>query len=1243
MSATSVSANADAPAEREAACPYPGLEAFTAENRHFFFGRANDTQLLISNLYASPLTVVYGSSGVGKTSVILAGVVPEVEREGDAAILVHRTWQDAARSRSLGARLAQQIGAALGEPAMDADAPLDVLAGRLAARWRRPIFLVFDQFEEYFLYNEASDNADSLDGELARLINRRDLDVNVMIVLREDSLAALDRFRHRIPTLLNNLYRLEHLTADEARDAIEKPLAELATRADPTLELPVSFEPGLSTAVLDDLTALNRGDASSAMMREEARVELPFLQVVLERLWLLECRARSPIVRRSTFSGAGGARGIVRERIQEALDRIDPEEREIVATVLRHLVTPSGAKIALTLADLAGYARVDEERVAGVVGRLVAGDARVLRRVPHPSGDAALTKYEIYHDALGAPLQAWRAEMDRRRDDTLRRAKRRDRLVRGAAVLLAAMVVSSILIVKWVLAAKDRVEARELATIAGGQLDTDNGRALLLALSSIERSEREQAGEVVLRRALFEPGERQRALAPAAVQRVIVSPDGRYAMGTSPHGQSALWLLDSLSEVSLPTDIRDGQMAAFDSASRNMLVVDASRPMHFSLDSTPRITNIPKLIGSVPAGTLLKGGDRALLVYAGSGVVEWVRNGTEWQEVSRTPTRGGVPRALAVSADERWVAWVGTGSVSIADRQLQPWGVQELVLPGSRPTQVQFVSPREIAVADGSESVRVYDVASRTMTDSFRLSCKVSRFAFANGEAAGICGDSGVVLFNLPHMRSQMRMGSEPPLVSRSSPISDVVLSPDGRLMLWLPKNDFVASVWSVYSRSEITRLRGHRGRITAATFLNDSRRVLTTAADSTVRVWEVVSAAQRIGDGEFMGGRATVAIDAAADRVAMIGPYGLQLWDVAKGRTLVEAPIPDVTEQLSISSAGDRVATFDGGAALLEFSDANAAERRVELPLANADVVNRAGRALPLYGSTSLLRYAGPALVLSSVRTRGGATDSTMMARVPPGGAQVEELAHAGASAVDLATDSAGTRAAFAMDDGRVYAVDLAERAAPQTVATHVDRATTVAFALSGLIASGGSSGDVRIAAPVARPSARLPSRGLQYGPADSLGAHERGIARLAFNRTATVLASGDEGGTVRLWSVSSRRELCSLEGQHADYIRDIAFAPSGRTVATADESGVALWFVDDGAGTCHFGYRLVDLESPTQALRFAPDGSALVVVGRDGVIRRYTRNVWAPRDSLVALAKRRLRGRTLTDAEIERYTKSH
>ncbi|MEP7381716.1 MAG: WD40 repeat domain-containing protein [Gemmatimonadota bacterium] len=1232
-------ANHDA---RDSACPYPGLEAFSAENRHFFFGRASDTQLLISNLYASPLTVVYGSSGVGKTSVILAGVVPEVEREGEAAILVHRTWQDAARARSLGNRLAQLVGAALGQPPIAADVPLDVLAERLAARWRRPIFLVFDQFEEYFLYNEPSDEPGSLDGELARLINRRDLDVNVMIVLREDSLAALDRFRHRIPTLLNNLYRLEHLTADEARTAIEQPLAVLGARADRSLELPTAMEAGLASNVLDDLASLDRSGGAPLSGKEEARVELPFLQVVLERIWLIECRAHSPLVRRSTFVAAGGARGIVRQRVQEALDRISPEERQVVAAVLRHLVTPSGTKLALTLADLAAYADAPVARVETVVQRLVAGDARVLRRVTHPSSDPALTKYEIYHDALGAPLQAWRLEMDRRRDDGVRRAKRR---VRDAMVGLGALVLLTAGVAFFLQQGKHRVEARELATIASGQLETDNGRALLLAMASIDRSGSEQAGEIVLRRALFEPGERQRTYAPAGIQWLTVSPDGRYVMGTRRNGESALWRVDSLADVPLPVDIRSARAASFDSLSRHVLVVDGSNPVLLTLDSVVSASRVPSLAGSVVTGTLLRAGDRALLVYSGSGVVEWQLRGASWQQVARTTTSGPSPRELTVSADERWVAWVSSGVLTIADRQQQPWFLRTIPLPGGRATQVQFVSRREVAVATGSDTMRVFDVETLQEETPIPLSCNVTRFTFASGEAAGMCGDRGVVLFNLPRTRSQARMGLEPPLMSSSTPLSDVVLSPDGRLMLWLPKGDQVTTVWSVYSRSEVTRLRGHRGSVIAATFLPDSRRVVTAGADSTLRTWEVVSATQRIGDGEFMAGQAHVEIDDAVDRVAMIGPYGVQLWDVTQGRVLLEEPVAHSTPVLAISRGGERLATLGDQSELLELTEGRAAARTVELPRSNANVVNRAGIPLPIFGSSSLLRYAtgptkAPTLLLTSERSPSGRSDSSSIVRISPLDRRVDELALFSRAITALAVDSAGSRAAIALDDGRVQVLGLGDGERPRDVAKHADRASVVALARSGIVASGGSGGDVQVVMPDARSPAAEP--GVPYAPAITLGTHERGVVRVTFNRAASVLASGDEGGTVRLWSMSPPRELCSLEGQHADYIRDIAFAPSGKTIATADERGVALWFVDEPAGDCRFGYRLVDLESPTEALRFAPDGSALVVVGRDGVIRRYGKAVWAPRDSLLALAERRLRGRRLTPAEVERYTKS-
>src|SRR6185295_9482979 len=77
-------------------CPYKGLQPYTEQDRAFFFGRERDQRIIISNLFAAPLTVFYGASGVGKSSVLLAGAVPQLKHERNLTVVVFRNWQDPA-------------------------------------------------------------------------------------------------------------------------------------------------------------------------------------------------------------------------------------------------------------------------------------------------------------------------------------------------------------------------------------------------------------------------------------------------------------------------------------------------------------------------------------------------------------------------------------------------------------------------------------------------------------------------------------------------------------------------------------------------------------------------------------------------------------------------------------------------------------------------------------------------------------------------------------------------------------------------------------------------------------------------------------------------------------------------------------------------------------------------------------------------------------------------------------------
>ena len=152
----------------------------------------------------------------------------------------------------------------------------------------------------------------------------------------------------------------------------------------------------------------------STRRRPTTGVEAPFLQLVLERLWEREREAGSRELRLETFRAIGGARAVVREHVQGALERLAAAEQDAAARVVRQLVTPSGRKVSHEAADLAEYAHVErrELRAPARAARPRADRARRRRMQGAP------TRYEIFHDVLGPPLLAWQAEhqLQRERD-----------------------------------------------------------------------------------------------------------------------------------------------------------------------------------------------------------------------------------------------------------------------------------------------------------------------------------------------------------------------------------------------------------------------------------------------------------------------------------------------------------------------------------------------------------------------------------------------------------------------------------------------------------------------------------------------------------------------------------------------------------------------------------------------------------------------------------------------------------
>jgi len=404
------------------------LIPYYEEDAPFFFGRELERKIIIANLMASRLTLFYGPSGVGKSSILNAGVVhhfqaaAEDNRSKDGsrklAVVAFREWGpidpipalvrkvDEVLSRDLGDRESKPTGA---------DRGLMETLHMWEEHLRGSIYILLDQFEEYFVYPRPSSSSTFAD-DLAEVIRQRKLPVNFLISIRDDALAKLDHFEGTIPNLFDNYIRIEHLTREGAREAINGPIEEYNRRCvDPNEH--VEVEALLADAVLDQVQAgrvylgqAGRGVAPTSHQDAEAdaRVEAPYLQLVMTALWDEEVSHRSHKLQLGTLNRLGGSVQIVRTHLDNTLNTLPGDDQDVAAAIFRFLVTPSGSKIAHTAADLAEYSIQPVQAVKRVLGRLAASDTRILRQVASPTGGTDDVRYEIFHDVLAPAVLDWR-------------------------------------------------------------------------------------------------------------------------------------------------------------------------------------------------------------------------------------------------------------------------------------------------------------------------------------------------------------------------------------------------------------------------------------------------------------------------------------------------------------------------------------------------------------------------------------------------------------------------------------------------------------------------------------------------------------------------------------------------------------------------------------------------------------------------------------------------------------------
>jgi hypothetical protein len=391
-------------------CPYVGLEPFEADHADYFFGRGQD-KVVVDHVLARPLTVLYGPSGIGKSSILNVGIPAALprDRNGREWIIVRlREWQDPGRLERLAvdtllAELSRRPVRAAGRLRF---APLVAWAIRATGR---PVLLILDQFEEYFLYRDR-DRMRPLETVVGNLVARRDLRLHVLVAVRDDALHQLDQLRAFVPGILDTTIELGRLSDAGVEEAIRGPVARYNAKHRPNY--PVTVEDRLVATLIRQLKEAEAGLGKGIVPAPEGRrIELPYLQIALTKLWEAESRLRPMALRESTLtdkSRLGGVGQIVRNHVNTVMDRLAPEERDLCARMFDRLVTAVGSKIAYPMEALADPEivgpSVSRGQVLAVLNELTLKGARILK----PVTTAGLPGFEIFHDVLGLPVLEWK-------------------------------------------------------------------------------------------------------------------------------------------------------------------------------------------------------------------------------------------------------------------------------------------------------------------------------------------------------------------------------------------------------------------------------------------------------------------------------------------------------------------------------------------------------------------------------------------------------------------------------------------------------------------------------------------------------------------------------------------------------------------------------------------------------------------------------------------------------------------
>ena len=1182
--------------EVSAESAYVGLTHYTERDADRFFGRDAECALIIGNLRAARLTLLYAESGVGKSSVLRAGVTARLrvlaerdarERGAPRFIpVVFSAWSDEpVRSLidAIAAAVEPFVGADVEFARHDLRAALDTAADATGAT----VLVILDQFEEYLMYRSRDEG--ELADQVATCVNDATLRANFLISIRQDAYAGLgDLFRGQIANVYGNFLHLEHLTVHEAREAIEKPIErinELHSGAEP-----YAIEPRLVEAVLDSdeirraaVMGSENGAAGGGGDRPD-QVEATNLQLVMQRLWEEETGAGSRTLRLETLERLGGAEAIIGTHLDRSMSTLHPNEQSAAAAAFRFLVTREGTKIALTAATLAEHSGREESQLEPVLRRLSAGDLHILRPVSTRDGDANVS-YEIFHDALARPIADWRArrekaelaerlEREREAKDEARRdaaaaerreatEKRRKRIALVAlGVAIAALVGGAVAfaIIQSNLAASRKkasqsIESAERISELSGTVAFGPGAAALAGTEAYSLSPTFEARNQVLAALQQNAGlPRVAAGQTREVQGVAFFPGAPIVASAAADGTIRL------------LNLRGGQIG-------RPLV----RPHHayVSYDATAV---------TPPLGDSRR---RILASHADGFVGLWdvtnPRNPHYLSSITASKGYGAVafdpanPHLLALTEPDGDI-----GLWSVRDAR-EPHRIGHSVSGPGHVYGIAFSGSGGVLAAAGAAGERAWSVSGSRLGGRANppLSSTDGGDAIAiapNGSWAYGLASGAIRVYDARRDRTRV--------LQTAGAVYSVAFAGHGGILV-SGGNNHTVTTWDVRTGLPIGPLRTHGGTVESVAASSNGRLIASGGDDHLVKIWPLPA-------------KRALATTVGAFRANQGGDKNYPAWinDIS------------ISSDGSVAGAAYRAGAFIWRVASHQSTSAEPSPATHIKP--------------PAHQRTSAVAYHDEVLAVASGRSfrlwNTGPSCSSMPDHACALGQPTRTFGSAQVGTV--AFNASGKLLASAGGGGHLNLWEVSDPSkirhlwgSPE-VAGRIEQ---VAFSpVSPLLAVATSTGSVQVwDIDEPRNPARVGSP-LQFG---------QDVRGLAFSPNGRLLASGGADEQVTLsavhWNPASRTgSISSLQTfPQSDTIDSVAFSPDGTTLAAADASGRnCVYDVASrrliGGSSCLSGYGMPGFSNRTMSIEFTPDGQRLLTAGSGNPVIAWDSVLWSQAD---------------------------